>query len=696
MSISARKPLAMPDLLIELFSEEIPARMQTRAAEDFKLLITNYLIDAGLTFSDAASFSTPRRLALSVYGLPRESPLISKELKGPRIDASEQAISGFLRKTGLSHNDLEVKEEKKGKFFVAKVQVSGRPSAVIIANALEKTVRNFPWPKSMRWGKKSLKWIRPLRSILCILSDDAGTEIVPLEIDGILAGSTTYGHRFHAPTQINVTDFDDYIAKLKKAFVILDAEERSKIILQDIENLVFANGCELVKDLDLLTEVTGLIEWPVVLMGRIDESFLELPPEILQMSMKKHQKFFSVRDPKNGRIDRFITVANQETKDEGATILAGNKKVLFARLSDAKFFWENDVRMVRAEGMALWINSLAKVTFHNKLGSERERVERLAKLSKDIAPYVHADPELAEQAAMVVKADLASQLVYEFPDLQGLMGSYYSNICGLNPEISVACQEHYAPLGPSDKVPTAPVSVAVALAEKIDKLTSFWVIDEKPTGRKDPFALRRAALGVVRLLLENELRLPLRDAFSMSYPGADQDNLLNFFHDRLKVFLRDQEIRHDVIDAAIVMIKSDDLTLVVKRACALGEFLKSEEGENLLRSFKRANNILTQAERQDGVEYSFGTDEKLIETDAERVLLKTLEVETPKIVTAVESEDFITAMKRLASLRGPVDQFFEAVQVNTENQILRRNRLSLLSQIRSTCLSVADLSLIEG
>ncbi len=686
----------MPDLLIELLSEEIPARMQARAGEDLKRLMTNGLVEAGLTYSDAASFSTPRRLALSVNNLPRESSLMSQERKGPRVDAPEKAIEGFLRTTGLSRADLTVHEEKKGKFFIAKAQVAGRPSAEIIADVLDKTIRNFPWPKSMRWGSSALKWVRPLQSILCILSDEAGSQTVSIEINGILSGRTTYGHRFHAPSQINVMDFDDYVAKLKKAFVIIDSKERAAIISKDAENLVFANGGELVKDPELLTEITGLVEWPVVLMGRIDKSFLELPPEVLQTSMKKHQKFFSVRNPNTDCIDRFITVANQETKDEGATILAGNQKVLFARLSDAKFFWENDIRMVREQGMALWTNRLANVTYHNKLGSEGERIERLAILSKNIAPYVKADPDVAEQAALVVKADLASEMVYEFPELQGLMGNYYSNICGLKPEISAACQEHYAPLGPTDKIPNAPVSVAVALADKLDKLTSFWIIDEKPTGRKDPFALRRAALGTIRLLLENDLTLPLRHAFSMSNPGADQDDLLGFFHDRLKVFLREQEIRHDVIDAAIAMSGSDDLTLVVKRARALGKFLESDDGENLLQSFKRANNILSQAEKKDGVEYSFSTDEKLVEIDAERTLMSVLKVETPKISAAVRAQEFATAMKYLASLRAPIDHFFEAVQVNTENQMVRRNRLNLLSQIRSTCLSVADLSLVEG
>ena len=686
----------MPDLLIELFSEEIPARMQVRARADFKKLMTDGLVDAGLTYSDAMAFATPRRLALSINGLPDQSPCIREERKGPRVDAPEQAIEGFLRSTGLSKSDLIVRDDKKGQVYVAIIETSGRAAAEIVAEVLERTIRNFPWPKSMRWGSGSLKWVRPLHSILCILSNDVESEIVPLNLDGISSGDITFGHRFLAPAEISVSGFEDYAAKLKKAFVVLDPAERADVIRQDAENQAFANGGELIQDDGLLAEVAGLVEWPVVLLGNIHESFWDLPPEVLKTSMKEHQKFFSVRNPKTGRIEKFITVANRETKDNGATILVGNQKVLFARLSDAKFFWENDLRTVRAEGMASWRKKLADVTFHNKLGSEGDRIDRIAALSKELAAISGAIPDLAEQAAQTVKADLASEMVYEFPDLQGLMGRYYSEAAGLAPEIAAACEDHYAPLGPSDSVPTAPVSVTVALADKLDKLTSFWAIDEKPTGSKDPFALRRAALGVIRLVLENDLRMPLLDAFEKAYPGADKDNLLSFFHDRLKVYLRDQNIRHDVIDAAIAKEGRDDLTLVTKRARALGVFLDSEDGENLLQGFKRANNILTQAEDQDGVEYSFGADEKLAQTDEETQLFAALKSETPQIRTALGQDNFQLAMVHLSKLRAPVDGFFEAVQVNTDNAIVRRNRLNLLSEIRTICLSVADLSRIEG
>lgn len=686
----------MPDLLIELFSEEIPARMQLKAAEDFKKLMTKGLVEAGLSYSGAAAFSTPRRLALTLQGLPEESPMVREERKGPRADAPEKALEGFLRSTGLERDALEIRDDKKGQVYFATIQTPGRSAAAIIADVLEKTTRAFPWPKSMRWGAGSLRWVRPLHAIVCLLSDEAGGEIVPLDIDGITASDRTAGHRFMAPETFSVTGFDDYAAKLKRSFVILDPAERSQMILQEAENQAFASGHELVSDPLLLAEVSGLVEWPVVLMGSIEPEFLDLPTEVLRTSMKEHQKFFSLRNLKSGRIERFITVANRETADRGDTILKGNQKVLSARLSDAKFFWENDLRITKADGMATWMAKLADVTFHNKLGSEAARIERLAGLSQDLAPFTGADPALAKKAALVVKADLASEMVYEFPELQGVMGRYYSQASGLADEIAEACEMHYAPLGPSDAVPNAPVSIAVALADKIDKLTAFWAIDEKPTGSKDPFALRRAALGVIRLVLENELAMPLLAAFSKAYPGADIENLLGFFHDRLKVFLRDQDIRHDIIDAAVAIEGGDDLMLVTRRARALAAFLQTADGENLLQGFKRANNIVTQAEQSDGVEYSYGADIKFAETDEERALFNALDTNEPIIKKAIASQDFTLAMECLASLRSSVDGFFEAVQVNTDKQVVRCNRLNLLNRMRSVCLAVADLSRVEG
>jgi glycyl-tRNA synthetase beta chain len=742
----------MPDLLIELFSEEIPARMQARAADDLKKLVTNGLVEAGLTYASAAAFSTPRRLTLTVEGMLDASPSITEERKGPKADAPEKAVEGFLRGAGLTRDQLEERETPKGNILFAMIKKPGRPAAEIVAEVLESTIRDFPWPKSMRWGTGSLRWVRPLHSILCIMSAEDGAQIVPMDVDGIEAGANTRGHRFLAPDTITVSKFDDYTAKLKRAFVVLDPAERRDAIWHDATNMAFANGLEVVEDAGLLAEVAGLVEWPVVLMGRIGEAFLDLPAEVLQSSMKEHQKFFSVRNPATGLIERFITVANRTTADDGATILAGNEKVLSARLSDAKFFWENDLRIAKSDaGMQVWVDRLSNVTFHNKLGTQAELISRMEALAGELAPMVGADADEARQAARFAKADLSSEMVYEFPELQGLMGSYYAKAAGKSDAIAAAAQEHYAPLGPSDDVPKAPVSIAVALAEKIDKLTGFWAIDEKPTGSKDPFALRRAALGVIRILVENNLHVRLDNlhaaqllrnkrkvmpgledhhvedllneianhgVFGAAYdafihrndkqaPNVDiakleasvpskSNDLLSFLHDRLKVYLKDQGVRHDIIDACIAMEGNDDLTLLVKRAKALSETLKTDDGENLIQGFKRANNILTQAEEADGVEYSYGADIKFSETDEERDLFAALDAAEAKINPAMAAQDFTDAMSAMASLRGPIDAFFNAVQVNSDNSTVRRNRLNLLSRIRTICSSVADLTKIDG
>lgn len=748
----------MPNLLIELFSEEIPARMQTRAAQDLQKRMTDGLVDAGLTYGGAAAFSTPRRLTLAIEDLLGESPTLSEERKGPRVDAPDKAIDGFLRGAGLTRDQLEQRDTPKGAVYFAKIEKPGRPAADIIAEVLEGVIRNFPWPKSMRWGTGSLRWVRPLHSILCILSDEGGATVVPVDIDGITSSNTTEGHRFMGSGRFPVASFDDYVAKLKREYVILDAGARADHIWQDATNQAFASGLEVVDDRGLLAEVAGLVEWPVVLMGSIDEAFLELPPEVLQTSMREHQKFFSVRNPKTGRIERFITVANRDTADNGATILAGNNKVLSARLADAKFFWENDLRIAKS-GMETWTDQLSNVTFHNKLGTQSARIERMAQLARDIAPAAGADVELSELAARVAKADLSSEMVYEFPELQGLMGRYYATAAGLDANVAAACEQHYLPQGPSDDVPDGAVSTAVALADKLDTLTGFWAIDEKPTGSKDPFALRRAALGVIRIILSGDLRVSLdrfidgqllRHKINLTQSGATENelnalqtvldeigehgvfgaayravidgladdapnvgegsllhsvgdavpdistDLLSFFHDRLKVYLKDQGLRHDVIDACLAMPMADDLTLLVRRATALGAFLGSDEGDNLLAGFKRANNILSQAEEKDGVAYEFGADIKYAETDEERALFAALDVADGVIVPAMKAEDFGAAMAGMAALRGPIDGFFEAVQVNSDNQIARRNRLNLLSRIRTICLSVADLTRIEG
>ena len=692
----------MPDLLIELFSEEIPARMQSRAADDLKKLVTDGLVEAGLTYAGAAAFSTPRRLTLALDGLTAESRATREERKGPKVGAPEQDVAGFARGAGVEPHALEIRDDKKkGQTYFAVIEKPGRLAADIVAEVLENAVRNFPWPKSMRWGSGTLKWVRPLHSILCILSDEAGAVVVPLEMDGIVAGNTTRGHRFLAPDAFTVSGFDDYEVKLKKARVLLRADERAEAIWHDATHQAFALGLEVVEDKGLLAEVAGLVEWPVVLLGQIGEDFLGLPPEVLQTSMKEHQKFFSVRNPKTGRIERFVTVANMETADNGATILAGNQKVLAARLSDAKFFWENDLRTVKSVGLEGMGAGLVDVTFHNKLGSQADRIKRIEALAREIAPHVGAKPDLAAEAARICKADLQSEMVGEFPELQGLRGRYYAQAAGHDDGVPEACQEHYSPLGPSDDVPTAPVSVAVALADKIDTMCGFWAIGEKPTGSKDPFALRRAALGVIRLVLENGLNLSLLRSFSMKVESGDDftlksADLLSFFHDRLKVFLKDKGIRHDIIDACIAMPGNDDLTLLVKRAEALAATLATDDGENLLQGFKRANNILTQAEEKDGVEYSFGADIKYAEDPAEKALFAALDAADAQIAPAMEAEDFSTAMTAMAALRAPIDAFFTDVQVNADSALLRRNRLNLLSRIRKICLSVADLTKIEG
>jgi glycyl-tRNA synthetase beta chain len=750
----------MPDLLIELFSEEIPARMQARAAADLKRLMTDALVEVGLTYAGAEGFATPRRLSLAVQGLSPRSPETRERRRGPRVDAPEKAIEGFLRATGLSLSDLSVEEEKKGRVYVAEIVTPGRNAPEIVAEALEGVIRRFPWPKSMRWGAGSLRWVRPLRSILCILSDEAGAEVVPFEIDGFRAGDVTRGHRFLSPEPFSVTSFDDYEAKLKRAHVILRADERADHIWHEVTNLAFAAGLEPVEDRGLLAEVAGLVEWPVPLLGEIGADFLDLPAEVLRTSMKEHQKFFSMRAPASGQITHFVTVANIAAPDGGAAILAGNRKVLSARLSDAKFFWENDLRVAKDAAMRPWLDRLETVTFHNKLGSQGDRVARIASLAREIAPKVGADPALAEEAARVAKADLASEMVYEFPELQGRMGRLYAEAAGMRDEVAAAAEEHYAPLGPDDGVPEAPVSVAVGLADKLDMLTGFWAIDERPTGSRDPFALRRAALGVIRIVLANGLRLDLDTWIDMGllrhkialHRAAAQEgeidtleevlgeiadrgvfgaalravldarrkdgrdipeeapvlrtvgdavpdlstDLLAFLHDRLKVHLRGEGVRHDVIDAVLAMEGADDLTLVVARARALNDTLATEEGENLVQGFKRANNILTQAEEADGVEYSFGPDPKFAEDDTEKALFAALDAADAEIRPAMQEEDFARAMAAMAALRGPIDAFFEAVQVNAPNPVLRRNRLNLLARIRDTCLQVADLRRIEG
>ena len=685
----------MPDLLLELRSEEIPARMQRKAANDLKSLVTNALVDAGLTYEGAAAHWTPRRLVLDLRGLTARSKDTREERKGPRVGAPEKAVEGFLRGAGLSSiEDAEVRTDpKKGDFYVAVIEKPGRDAATIIADAMPGIIRDFPWPKSMRWGERSrepgsLRWVRPLQSIVCTLGPETeDPEVVPFEVDGIASGDVTYGHRFHAPEEIRVKRFDDYAAKLEKAYVVVNAERRRDHIATEARELAFAQGLELVEDEGLLEEVANLVEWPVPLMGTFSDEFLAIPDRVIRLTIRENQKCFVLREG-GGLTNRFLLVSNVEAKDGGAEIARGNAKVVNARLSDAKFFWETDLQQVTGDaGFEPWLEKLASVTFHARLGTQAERVERIAALARELAPVTGADPDLAERAARLAKADLSSQMVYEFPELQGFMGRRYAEEAGEDESVARAIEEHYSPLGPSDDVPTGPVSVAVALADKLDLLTGFWAIEEKPTGSKDPYALRRAALGVIRLVRENELRL------NLASQGAGAD-LLSFFHDRLKVFLRDQGARHDLIDA-VIGPESDDVLDIVRRVEALSSFLETEDGANLLAGTKRAANILAAEEKKE-TRVADAVDASLFEHDEERALFAALETAERDAASAASNEDYEGAMRALSQLRAPVDAFFEAVLVNAEDEAVRANRLALMRRVRDAAGAVADFGKVAG
>ncbi|TDH38643.1 glycine--tRNA ligase subunit beta [Pseudohoeflea suaedae] len=708
----------MPDLLLELRSEEIPARMQRKAAGDLRKLVTDALVDAGLTYEAAREYWTPRRLALDLRGLTARSADIREERKGPRVDAPEKAIEGFLRSAGLSSvSEAQIQSDpKKGEFYVAIIEKPGRDAAGIIADIMPGIIRDFPWPKSMRWGKASakpgaLRWVRPLQSILCTFGPETEEpDVIAFEVDGIVASNLTWGHRFHAPDAIVVRRFDDYIDKLMAAKVVLDPERRKEIILADARNLAFAAGLELVEDEGLLDEVSGLVEWPVTLMGEFEREFLEIPDDVIRLTIKTNQKCFVTRRAAAGEgegalANRFILVSNIEAKDGGREIAFGNGKVVRARLSDALYFWNTDQSdlpdlaelAASAEKFGLDLKKpldqrMARldrldVTFHAKLGSQGERVARIAKLAKELAPVVNADPALAVRAAHLSKADLQTEVVQEFPEVQGTMGRIYAGLQGEDASVAAAVEEHYKPQGPSDAVPNDPVSIAVALADKLDTLVGFWSIDEKPTGSKDPYALRRAALGVIRIVVENGVKLPLSDL------GVTED-LLSFFHDRLKVYLRDQGARHDLIDAVITPM-SDDLLSITSRVAALGIFLDSEDGANLLAGAKRAANILA-AEEKKGTAIAQGVDPALFTQDEERALNDAVETATTEAQNAIDTEDYPAAMTALAKLRGPVDAFFEAVLVNAEDESVRANRLALVARIRAATATVADFSRISG
>ncbi|MCW2308263.1 glycine--tRNA ligase subunit beta [Rhodobium gokarnense] len=674
----------MPDLFLELFSEEIPARMQRRAGEDLKKLVTDGLVDAGLPYEGAKAFATPRRLALHVAGVPVRSPDVKEERKGPRVGAPEKALAGFLRAAGLDSVDQAeiVSDPKKGDFYVARIEKPGREATEIVAELVADTIRKFPWPKSMRWGEGSLRWVRPLHSILCTFgAETEDPDVIAVEVDGIPSGDVTYGHRFLAPGPIRVKRLDDYMTSLEKAKVVLDADRRKDIIRTDADNAAHAIGLEVVTDEKLLDEASGLVEWPVVLVGSFDERFLDMPDEVIRTSIREHQKCFVLSDPKTGKLaNRFVLVSNLEASDGGLAITAGNEKVIRARLSDADFFWQSDLKTPLADNVA----KLDDIVFHEKLGSQGERVKRLETLAAAIAEKIGADPAKAARAAKLAKADLVSHMVFEFPELQGLMGKYYAEAQGEDAAVATAIEDHYKPQGPSDDVPSEPVAIAVALADKLDMLTGFWAIDEKPTGSKDPFALRRAALGVIRIILENELRFPL---------AADPD-LLNFFADRLKVQLREEGARHDLVDAVFALDDQDDLLMVVRRIEALGTFLDSDDGANLLAGYKRAVNILRAEEKKSGETYSGRPDPNLLTEQAEKDLAGAIDIARTDAAKAIDAEDFAAAMAALATLRAPVDTFFDDILVNADDPALRENRLKLLNEIREATLAVADFSRI--
>ncbi|WP_296709199.1 glycine--tRNA ligase subunit beta [Rhodoblastus sp.] len=756
----------MSDLLLELFSEEIPARMQAQAAADLKKLVTDALVERGLTYEAAESYVTPRRLTLNIVGLPVRQPDQREEKKGPRVGAPEAAVQGFLKSAGLASLDQAwIETDKKGgQFYLAVIERAGAATLDVLAEILPAIIRNFPWPKAMRWGAHSaepncLRWVRPLHAIVATFGPETEEpEIVPFEIGGIKAGNTTYGHRFMAPQAIKVRRFDDYLTALGAAKVVLDPARRRDIILHDCKDLAFAQGLELVEDEGLLHEVAGLVEWPVVLMGEFDASFLDIPGEVIRATIRANQKCFVLRDPETGKLaNKFLLVSNVIASDGGKAIAAGNGRVVRARLSDALYFWKTDQGPLpdyADKGKPL-DQRLAKlralnIVFHQKLGTQGERVNRIMALAREMAPKVGADPDQAARAAELAKADLVTEVVGEFPEVQGLMGRTYAELQGEDGAVAVAIEDHYKPQGPNDLIPAAPVSIAVALADKLDTLVGFWAIDEKPTGSKDPFALRRAALGMIRIILENNLRIRLgheigkmilpyfaqakvhelgniikdinssadaslasADAtqrFSMETLRGHRErtldqgqevinraaDLLTFFADRLKVYLRDRGARHDLLDA-VFALGEDDLVMIVSRINALENFLKTEDGASLLAGYKRAGNILKAEEKKDGA----GAFEKHPEANLrieheEHVLAAALDRAEREAGEALKAEDFEGAMHALSKLRAPVDGFFDKVTVNSENADLRRNRLQLLAQLRRAIHLVADFSKIGG
>ncbi|WP_439922915.1 glycine--tRNA ligase subunit beta [Nitrobacter sp. JJSN] len=758
----------MPDLLLELFSEEIPARMQAKAADDLRRMVTDKLVAEGLVYEGAKAFATPRRLALTVHGIPARQPDLKDERKGPKVGAPDAAVQGFLKATGLkSLDEAKIQRDpKKGDFYVALIEKPGRPAIDVLAEILPVIVRTFPWPKQMRWGERSAKpgaltWVRPLHSIIATFGPETEEpDVVAFDVAGIKAGQVTRGHRFMAPDEFSVRRFEDYEAKLRAAKVVLDPQRRKDIILADAKELAFAQGFELVEDQVLLDEVAGLVEWPVVLMGSFDESFLSIPSEVIRATIRNNQKCFVVNDPKSGAAmrtslgdaaqtssklaNRFILTANIEASDGGKAIVAGNERVIRARLSDAKFFYETDLKTKLEDRLP----KFEKIVFHEKLGTQAERIARIERLAAEIAPLVGADVAKAKRAARLCKADLLTEVVGEFPELQGLMGKYYALAQGEDASVAAACEEHYKPQGPADRVPCDPVSIAVALADKIDTLVGFWAIDEKPTGSKDPYALRRAALGMIRIVISNDIRLSLnrpvdegvdylvaqissrdleqnsqsiRKIFGDSLGFADLaklvknkaefesrrdtriklafydrfNDLISFFADRLKVQLREQGARHDLVDAVFALEGQDDLLMIVRRVEALGKFLDTDDGKNLLAGTKRASNILAIEEKKDKRTFDGAPDASLYSLGEEKTLAIAIDEAKREASTAVAKEDFAAAMAAMAKLRPAVDAFFDKVKVNDDDPKIRENRLKLLNEIRAATRTVADFSRIQ-
>ena len=707
----------MPDLLLELFSEEIPARMQAKAADDLRRMVTDKLVSEGLVYEGAKAFATPRRLSLTVHGIPPRQSDLKEERKGPRVGGPDAAIAGFLKSTGLASLDQAKiqRDPKKGDFYVALIEKPGRATLEVLADMLPVIIRTFPWPKSMRWGERSarpgaLQWVRPLHSIVATFGlETEEPDVVKFAVDGIAAGQITFGHRFMAPAPISVRRFEDYAAKLLHAKVVLDPERRKDTILTDAQQLAFAQGFELVEDQGLLDEVAGLVEWPVVAMGSFEQEFLSIPPEVIRATIRNNMKCFVVRDPATSKLtNKFILTANIEASDGGKEIVGGNERVIRARLSDAKFFYQSDLKRKLEDRLPKFDG----IVFHEKLGTQGERIRRIERLAAEIAPLVGADIEKAKRAAHLAKADLLTEVVGEFPELQGLMGKYYALAQGEDASVAAASEEHYKPQGPNDRVPSDPVSVAVALADKIDTLVGFWAIDEKPTGSKDPYALRRAALGVIRVLVDNLHKIHLvsvldehAEAFRMTGIGeiewagrpvrTSSVDLLAFFADRLKVQLRDQGARHDLVDAVFALEGQDDLLMVVRRVEALGKFLDTEDGKNLLAGTKRAANILRIEEKKDGKVYDGPPDAALYSLPEEKGLAKAIDQVKAEARAAVAKEDFGGAMTAMAKLRPAVDAFFDKVKVNDDDPKVRENRLKLLNQIRAATRAVADFSKIQ-